>query len=199
MADKTPNFIPFPGENELWEKLSLIDKNDVCKKADVNYIYHEEAYEIKILNCTYKLSLDKKTIPEMHPHLRFITLLYLVEAKDISPTGKWIALHEIKGGQFFFRGGHELPLNKIANKFGKDIELFNNKGISLGGQKYNFGDASICLYPFPKIPLIYILWKENDEFPANISILFDETAEKQMLLEGLWGIAFFTALQFMIG
>ncbi|MBI4650632.1 DUF3786 domain-containing protein [Candidatus Desantisbacteria bacterium] len=142
--------------------------------------------------------LNGETDPLMHPHLKFLTLLYLAECKDLCPTGKYQALHEIKGGQFFFRGSHELPLARLAGKFGKDADAFYKKGVSLGGIKAPYGDMSILLYPFPKIPLVYIFWKEDDEFPARITLLFDETAEKHLLLEGLWGTAFFTTNIFML-
>ncbi|MBI5417884.1 DUF3786 domain-containing protein [Candidatus Poribacteria bacterium] len=132
--------------------------------------------------------------------------LYALDPEEVSkrtgvkclPNGKLVGLESIKGGQFFFRAGHELPLAQVANKYKNDLEGFCKKGISLGGMKALYQDASIYLYPLPNIPIVYILWREEEEFPARVSILFDETIEKHMVLEGLWGIAFFTARQLLV-
>ncbi|MBI5207891.1 MAG: DUF3786 domain-containing protein [Candidatus Firestonebacteria bacterium] len=185
----------FPGENDLWQKLLSFSPEDVCKRSGAKYIKGKvDSYMMPILNSNYNFFINREITPEIHPHLKFIALLYLVQVKEDVPTGKLCALHELKGGQFFFQGGHELPLTQLADKYGKDknIEDFYQKGISLGGTKAFYGDASFVLWPFPKIPITYILWKEDVEFPARITILFDETIEKHMVLEGICGTAFLT-------
>ena len=189
----------FPGEENLWNILLASNIEKITSYGGVEYLKEGTGgYKIRILNTTYKILFNRVIIPEMHPHLRFLTLLYLTHAKDIYPSYKWIGLSGIRWGDFFFRGSHKLPLNELASKYSKDIENFYRHAFSLGGIKVNYGgDASVCLWPFPKLPVIYILWKEDDEFPAHTTLLFDETAEKHIVLEGLWGIAFFTTYQLL--
>jgi hypothetical protein len=39
------------------------------------------------------------------------------------------------------------------------------------------GDAAVELSYFPFVPITCILWKGDEEFPAEAAVLFDETAE----------------------
>ena len=41
------------------------------------------------------------------------------------------------------------------------------------GELADLGDASITLRPLPRLPLTVVLWKGDDEFTPEGSILFD--------------------------
>jgi hypothetical protein len=32
-------------------------------------------------------------------------------------------------------------------------------------------------FPFPEIPVTYVLWTQDDEFPASVTIMFDKSIE----------------------
>jgi hypothetical protein len=53
----------------------------------------------------------------------------------------------------------------------------------------NYGDASLKLYPFPRLPVVIILWEEDDEFSPRVDILFDSTCEFHLALDILWSAA----------
>ena len=62
----------------------------------------------------------------------------------------------------------------------KVIEAFDgyeNEGTS--------GDFSFTLYPLPKIPLYYIFYLADEEFPASVTCLFAANAESFMPVDGL--------------
>ncbi len=40
--------------------------------------------------------------------------------------------------------------------------------------------------PFPKVPLAYVLWKEDQEFPAQVTVMFDSTIQDHFSLDGIW-------------
>ena len=106
-------------------------------------------------------------------------------------------LHESKRRSrraIFDRGSHALPLDKFAAKYGGDTAEFLKKGISLGGVHSNYGDASIKLYPFPKIPVLLMLWRKNEEFPANAVLLLDTACQRYLPTDIIWATAMVSVL-----
>jgi len=120
---------------------------------------------------------------------RLSILSYLTSAKNIPLSGRLVQTANLKGGQSFFRGTHALPLDKLALKYCSDAKSFIKRGTDLGGMQTAFGDASLQLFPFPRIPVGLILWLEDEEFPARTDLLFDSTCEFHLPLDILWSTA----------
>lgn len=55
------------------------------------------------------------------------------------------------------------------------------------------GDFSFTLYPLPKIPLYYIFYLADEEFPASVTCLFASNAERFMPVDGLADVGEYTA------
>ena len=47
------------------------------------------------------------------------------------------------------------------------------------------GDASFILPAMPRIPLQYILWEGDDEFPPSVQLLFDSSVDRYLPLEDI--------------
>ena len=55
------------------------------------------------------------------------------------------------------------------------------------------GDFSFTLFPLPKIPLCYIFYLADEEFPASVTCLFAANAESFMPVDGLADVGEYTA------
>jgi hypothetical protein len=55
------------------------------------------------------------------------------------------------------------------------------------------GDFSFTLYPVPKIPLHYIFYCADEEFPASVTCLFAGNAELFLPVDALADVAEYTA------
>jgi hypothetical protein len=76
------------------------------------------------------------------------------------------------------------------------IQLEKEKLIkALDGHENNDrpGDFSITLYPLPKIPLYYVFYVADEEFPASVTCLFAANAELFLPVDGLADVAEYTA------
>jgi len=124
--------------------------------------------------------------------LSLFLLHYLLGTKDIPPEGRRVSEKELKGGEMFFRGPHTLPVKGIIEKFGKNPAGLVEAGLRLEGKKVDLGDASVQLLVAPKIPVTYVLWAEDEEFPASVSILFDPTIQEFVPLDIIYGITIYT-------
>ncbi len=194
------------GEGKAWEILSLQSPEDVCKRSLASYDRVSGLYEIKSFGIDFKVSPSEKRIFSSAPEsslfletlkdfFRLSVLWYMTSAKDIPFTGRLIRPLDVKGGQRFFAGTHVLPLNDLAGKYGGDREGFLKRGREFGAGVLSHGDASIRLFPLPRVPVTLILWVEDEEFPARVDLLFDSTCDLQISLSDLiWSVAMMSCL-----
>ena len=188
------------GEEKAWNILRGLNPADVCRNATVEYDKTAGIYLLKSFGMDISIDPEKNTIYSSAPEAgllldrlgyfsRLSILIYLSSAKDIPLSGKLVQPVNLKGGHIFFSGTHVLPLDKLASKYGKDPGGFLKRGRDLGGKEAKYGDASVQLFPFPRIPVVIILWREDEEFSPRTDLLFDSTGEFHLALDILWSIA----------
>jgi hypothetical protein len=118
-------------------------------------------------------------------------LAYLVYAEGNAVTGELIAPRDLSGGQIYRQGAHQLPLDRLASKYRHDEKQLLERVRKLGGHVLDYGDYSFRLFPFPKLPVTLVLWKEDEEFPSRADFFFDTSCRGQFPPDVLWGIASF--------
>jgi hypothetical protein len=72
-----------------------------------------------------------------------------------------------------------------VRKFGRSAKWFKEIGIKLGGELSGVGDASFILKAFPYIPMQYVLWEGDEEFPSTVQLLFDASVDHYLSLEDI--------------
>jgi Domain of unknown function (DUF3786) len=109
--------------------------------------------------------------------LAILTLHYLNNAEGMQPTGNLKHFREFKDGQFYEPAFNSRTKQILIQVFGSDPAPMIAAGKKLNGTILKDGDASVGLPYFPCLPITCILWRGDDEFPADASVLFDETAD----------------------
>ena len=105
--------------------------------------------------------------------------------QDLPLTNKLVKAEALPSGQFFFRGLHNLPTERLEKAFGQCPERLLQAAEQFDAKRCEFGDVSIQLYVLPRIQLTIVIWGQCDEFGARASILFDRTAAAHMPLDAL--------------
>lgn len=193
------------GEEQAWQELIELDPKDMCRRTKAEFDSTEGHYILPVFGDYLFISPEKRTIQgnsvianillnELPHYSRIPALRYLANAQDISPSGNLINPREVEGGQIFTQGTYILPLDRIIKNYGKSTEDFVIKGMTLGCQPVEYGDASLRLLPFPRVPVILLLWRSDPEFPARADILFDETSSVHLPTSVLWSTAMMTIL-----
>ena len=194
-----------PGEEKAWEALQKTDPDDVNARTGATFDRLSGLYSFKSFGKDFSLSPKDKKIFSVAPEsdillqklgffFNFSVICSFYSAKDVSLTGKLISPVNMKSGQLFFRGSHVLPLDKVSERYGNDREGFLRKGQVLGGEGLEYGDASVKLFPLPRVPVVLILWLADEEFPSRADILFDSSAEIQLPIDVVWSIAMLSLL-----
>lgn len=179
----------------LWQQLLELDGPQTARRANCQYIDNPKSYLITLLNSEYTVNLSGKQVLSTQDRSpagfieELCILAYLINSQDLPAAGKLTPPQALPGGEFFFRGPHKLNTDKLEKAFGQNPERLYDVTDRFTAKRYKFGDAAIELYVLPRIPLTIVIWRGDDEFPARASILFDQTAASQLLLDALWAAA----------
>ncbi len=199
MPPVDPNEISLFRESEhlpahYWQELLDLDPPDVCRRALVTF-QPGTGFLIPFLNRLYVCQPEAKRIRRQdHPEraLSFqdclVILVYLQRAQERPLDNRKVSERELPGGELFFRGPHALLREPLEKKFGLDPQGFLRAGLHLNGRDTGQGQASFELLVLPRIPVEYILYVEDEEFPAQISITFDCTISRHLPLDVIWAL-----------
>ncbi len=180
----------------FFSRLTGMNPADVCRRSRAAYNNDRHAYRITALGQEYEINTEKctilpKSIANTNPvsvELGLLILMYLLEAKNIPPAGKWVNEYSLKGGAMFFRGPHAFRTDEIAGRFGHDIEGFKKACMQLGGVPEQMGDAAFRFQILPRIQAVVVLWYADDEFDASAKLLLDPTIEEHLPLDVIFGM-----------
>lgn len=178
----------------LWQQLVELDGQKTARRAKCRYITNPDRYIVTLLQNSYVVNLAGREIFSAEPgspHTpagfiqQLCVLAYLINAKDLPVADKLVRAESLPGGQFFFRGPHSLPTDKLEQAFGNQPDRLYEAAECFDAKRCEFGDASVQLYVLPRIPITAVVWRADEEFPARASILFDQTAAAQLPLDAL--------------
>ncbi|MEJ5347231.1 MAG: DUF3786 domain-containing protein [Desulfosoma sp.] len=181
----------------LWDRLMHCDPKDVCLRASVGWNVQKQSYLIPFLAGSFECFPAQKTVQALQgltwPTVDFQTglvlLHYLLEAHNSSPTGRWISEKEIPSGHQFFTGPHAFPLDSVLRHIVDNPHRFKEACERLGGVPVEAGDMAYTFRVLPRIPMQWIYWKGDDEFPATLTVRFDASITRHLnALDTIWAM-----------
>jgi hypothetical protein len=143
--------------------------------------FFSEPYHIQFPQIGF-YSPSKKTVSLV---TRILLLHYLIRADGSPLTGKWVGYKDIPGGLLYAGVFAKRVTEPLARKFGNSAKWFKEIGNKLGGKLVEVGDASFILRAFSFIPLQYVLWEGDEEFPPSVQLLFDASVDHYLSLEDI--------------
>ncbi len=178
----------------LWEKLVALDPEVTARRTQCKYMSASGRYDVALLGHVYVVDPAKRRIlsaavgqegQEANFLEQLCILAYLINACEVPLANKLVLAEVLEGGQFFFRGIHALPTDKLADAFCENPPLLHRAADRLGGRRCEYGDASIELLVLPRFGLTFIVWGQDAEFAGRASILFDQSADRQLPLDAI--------------
>lgn len=116
---------------------------------------------------------------------KIILLHYLNKASGAGLGGEPIPYEDIPSLRHYFPVYEKRVLKPLQAAFGNDRYAFLDSGISLGGVQREYGDSSFTVHALPRIPVTFILWEGDEEFPPLVRTLFDPTISEYLPLEDI--------------
>ncbi|MGO9570814.1 MAG: DUF3786 domain-containing protein, partial [Desulfomonilaceae bacterium] len=148
-------------------------------------------YEVDFLNSVCLVDVVGERITELSPNperklpeeFQILLIRYLIAENGGPIDGKEVSEKDFPGGVTFFQGPHALNVAPIVRLYGKNPEAFEIRGRELAAVSVPHGDKAMRFLPFPLIPVTYVLWKEDEEFSASVSVLFDKSITRWFELD----------------
>jgi len=182
-------------EARVWNEISRMDQNGICKRTMATLSQDADSIRLSIIDEEYTVKIRSRSVvkilkdggeEETDWMSTLLILQYVLNAKGIPLSNRLKRPYDFKGGDLFFSAPtHNISYEPLLQKFGSPRE-FLNAGLSLGGREITYADAAFELQLLPRVPIAYLLWSGDEEFPSRITVLFDETAEQQLSIDALW-------------
>lgn len=106
---------------------------------------------------------------------KIIILHYLIAAKEIPLSGKLIDFRDVPSGNMYYSVFEARVCQPFLKFFGKNPSLFIKAAEAVQGEKVDFGDIAFKFAALPRIPINFILYKGDEEFPPACKVLFDSS------------------------
>ncbi|MFP4393327.1 MAG: DUF3786 domain-containing protein [Desulfohalobiaceae bacterium] len=198
-----PQNIVLGGLDKAWSRLPNLDPEDVCRRSGAAYDPNQQVYTLTSLgqqirihpaqhNINSDSGLGRYLVQDLAELYWLSAVWYLLQAKDAQCTQRLLKPQDLPGGDIFAKGSHVLPLDELASRYGTQPEALLKAGELLASQPQDLGDAALQLWPFPRLPLVIVLWAEDEEFPARATLLLDSSAELHLPVDILWSTTMFS-------
>lgn len=114
-----------------------------------------------------------------------LLLHYLIGATGKPLTGEFVSYKDIPGGDKYFSVFKKRVEMPVLSAYGENPEGFGAACSGLGGARVDMGDAAFRFQAFPMVPITYVFWRGEEEFPASLQVLFDASIKDYLPLEDI--------------
>lgn len=140
-----------------------------CPKAEL--VFLGKRYEILITGEIYYGETHKE--PALWER---ILLLHYFNRADGSPlSGQHISFSEIPEGRIYAPNFERRVILPLLARYGTCPDEISNPAESLQGSCIKLGDLAVQIPLFPKVPVILVFWKPDNEFGPRLTVLFDSS------------------------
>jgi len=161
--------------------LSINDIEKQCRKSDSRYIASENTISVDYYNQICRITLPDVDISftgengEVPLREKVLILHYITQAKGTPLSNKFISYKEMAEGINYFPTFYQRAIKPLVTCFGNEPQRLIEVAEKLGGRQAEFGDAAVTFKAFSRVPITWVLWGDDEEFPPEGSLLFDST------------------------
>jgi len=115
-----------------------------------------------------------------------ILVLHYFSTSDGSPMAQeHISFKEVREAMLYVPTFEKRAVAPLLGRFGGNPEQILEPAQQLGGKKEDLGDFSVTIPVLPRVPITLVFWKQDEEFEARLSILFDRTVVRYLPTEDI--------------
>lgn len=172
------------------EEISNKNPLHLCRLSGAQFIETSkkpDSIQIMFLNRMVTMSwpdfiFSQDSDKEMKIKEKILILHYLNNAKKEDLTGEHIAFQEIPSARFYLSSFNARSRDPFIAAFGEKPDKLPEVAQELfAAQSASLGDVSVTIQAFPKIPVTLVIWRGDEEFPPNGTILFDSSLKHDFL------------------
>ena len=177
---------------ELYDQLpeDLEQSLPAEKKDDV---FHFKAFGEPCCVGPHAITLKGETLTDPRG---ILVALYARNARKESVRLKPLKSFKQIKGSMPYQSAFRIRAEEMLVPYLSDIQQCKKELVGVFDGNENVGengDFSFTLHPLPKVPLYYIFYLADEEFPASVTCLFAANAELFMPVDGLADVGEYTA------
>jgi hypothetical protein len=177
----------------LRAKLARLDPQDVAAQSGAR-VLSPDRLALRCLGREYEILYPEGTVldadgAETPEHDAILLLLYLTEATGRPLEGRWVAFEQLVGGAGYIGSFRTRVVAPVLRSFGHHVGALAAAAAALDGEPLAMGDAAVLLQALPRLPLAFIVWAGDDEFPPTVNVVFDGSAEGYLDAEAVTVLA----------
>jgi len=159
----------------------ITDIEEQCRRSGAKYLSRKKAIIIEHLTRSYQIGFSggevsfidsEEAVPVKD---KILILDYFTRARGTPLTGRTITYKELHEGINYYPTFSKRTIQPLVAFFGEKPEQLLKIAESLGGYKADYGDVAVTFDAFPLAPVTLVLWRGDEEFPPEGSIMFDST------------------------
>jgi len=175
--------------NKLQERLLSLDMKERARAMGANY--EEGRITVPILGKMFIIDRHSSVTTDIHVNGWVLgsVLHYINYCKGISLSSNWVPFRELPSGKDWYRlfgqqceNVLKATADKYPDLFSDLVEMFRGRMIDERFQS----DVSVILSPLPLVPMLICYWRPEDGMESSLKLFFDDTAESNLGIEGLY-------------
>lgn len=155
---------------------------EVDSKKVITIEYLNQPYQIVLPDIEISLVDSQEEVPMRD---KLLILHYFIRAKGVPLTKKIITYQELPQGALYFPTFSKRVIKPLLTHFGQEPQRLVTVAEKLGGHKVDCGDVAVIINAFRRVPVTIVLWRGDDEFAPEGSILFDNTISDYLFGEDI--------------
>ncbi len=120
---------------------------------------------------------------------QILILHYLERATGEPVSGVNINFRSVPEGSFYWSAFVSRAKKPLLEMFGRNPDFYLEVATFMGGVPVSMGDVAVQFQAFPLVPITHVLWRGDEEFDPDASILFDETISEHLSTEDIAALA----------
>ncbi|MGB9803043.1 DUF3786 domain-containing protein [Desulfofundulus sp.] len=178
-----------PAHQQAKEEFALREPESMAYNAAVIYRPERGEFIVPFLGLHYLVKYPDGEVTdaaggaEVPREIQITLLHYLAKASPARVEGRFISFQELPGGFIYAGPFHNRAVRPLVGIFGSKPELLVQAAEMLGGRRVEIGDVAVTVPVLPKIPVTFVLWLGDEEFPPSGNVLFDSSAPRHLPTE----------------
>jgi len=171
------------------EQLAKTDIAAQCQRSGAILLPDHKVVAVEFVNQPYQISLPDGEVTrdgqESPVAEKILVLHYFLQAKDVPLTNDLISFKELPEGSGYYPTFYARAIKPLVKQFGREPRRLAEVAAILGGRPASYGDVSVTIDGFKKVPVTLVLWRGDDEFPPEGNILLDSSISHYLPTEDI--------------
>jgi hypothetical protein len=153
--------------------------------------YREGEITIPILGKLFTIDRHANVTTDIHVNSWVLgtVMHYLNFSQGVPLSSNWVPLRELPSGKDWYRLFGQQCENVLKATADSYPDLFSDLVEAFRGRMIDErfqSDVSVILSPLPLVPMLICYWQPEEGMESSLKLFFDDTAEANLGIEGLY-------------